>query len=226
MDTIDLVFQLQGKSLPSDHGYALYSAICRIVPAAHSNKELGIFQVRGASGGTRVLLLSPSSRLRIRLPARLIPLFLPLAGKALTVDTHSVRIGVPNVEALRPAASLKSELTVLKFNRSKETGAYPEITPERFIALAQQKLTRPADANSPRGGLGLTAGIELSIPLSQNGRKPGEPARRVIRVKEKTEVGYALIVSALMAEESIALQEQGLGGRRLMGCGLFLPSGE
>ena len=36
-------------------------------------------------------------------------------------------------------------------------------------------------------------------------------------------IGYALRVFGLTAEESIRLQEEGLGGRRRMGCGVFLP---
>ena len=45
----------------------------------------------------------------------------------------------------------------------------------------------------------------------------------MIQIKDKSIVGYALRVVGLTAEESIRLQETGLGGRRRMGCGVFLP---
>jgi len=45
--------------------------------------------------------------------------------------------------------------------------------------------------------------------------------RRTFAVHGKQVVGYAVLVSELTAEESIILQEQGLGGRRKMGCGFF-----
>jgi len=45
--------------------------------------------------------------------------------------------------------------------------------------------------------------------------------RKTFRVREKQIVGYAVTVSELTAEESITLQEQGLGGRRKMGGGFF-----
>ena len=48
--------------------------------------------------------------------------------------------------------------------------------------------------------------------------------RRTLRIKEKEVVGYEVLVEGLTAEESILLQERGLGGRRHMGCGMFLPS--
>ena len=53
--------------------------------------------------------------------------------------------------------------------------------------------------------------------------KASRGKRRVFRIKDKTVVGHSLLVSELTAEESIRLQEAGLGGRRKMGCGVFLP---
>lgn len=50
--------------------------------------------------------------------------------------------------------------------------------------------------------------------------------RRTIGIHEKQVVAYSLLVSGLTAEESIVLQENGLGGRRKMGCGFFEPWSE
>jgi CRISPR-associated protein Cas6 len=47
--------------------------------------------------------------------------------------------------------------------------------------------------------------------------------RRTFAVHSKQVAGYSLLVSELTAEESITLQEQGLGGRGKMGCGFFQP---
>jgi CRISPR-associated protein Cas6 len=47
--------------------------------------------------------------------------------------------------------------------------------------------------------------------------------RRTFQVHEKQVVGYSLLVNELTAEESLTLQERGLGGRRKMGCGFFEP---
>ncbi|NTX41313.1 type I-MYXAN CRISPR-associated protein Cas6/Cmx6 [Myxococcus sp. CA033] len=48
--------------------------------------------------------------------------------------------------------------------------------------------------------------------------------RRVVAIAGKKVIGYALTLSNLSARSSVRLQEQGLGGRRHMGCGLFLPT--
>lgn len=47
--------------------------------------------------------------------------------------------------------------------------------------------------------------------------------RRTFRIKDKQVIGFEMGVSQLTAEESLKLQEQGLGGRRKVGCGVFVP---
>lgn len=46
--------------------------------------------------------------------------------------------------------------------------------------------------------------------------------RRTVRIHEKEVVGYEVILEGLSAAESIAIQTTGLGGRRHMGCGIFV----
>ncbi len=51
--------------------------------------------------------------------------------------------------------------------------------------------------------------------------------RRTIKIRDKEVVGFEVILEGLLASESIALQETGIGGRRHMGCGVFMAnSGE
>ena len=51
-------------------------------------------------------------------------------------------------------------------------------------------------------------------------------ARRTFRVRDKQVVGFEVAVTGLTVEDSVRLQENGLGGRRKMGCGVFVPGGE
>lgn len=48
--------------------------------------------------------------------------------------------------------------------------------------------------------------------------------RRIVTIAGARVVGFGLELSDLKPEASLVLQEKGLGGRRHMGCGLFLPS--
>jgi hypothetical protein len=46
-----------------DHGYALYSAISRVVPEIHEAKTIGVHPTRGAYSGNGELILRDSLRL-------------------------------------------------------------------------------------------------------------------------------------------------------------------
>jgi CRISPR-associated protein Cas6 len=59
-------------------------------------------------------------------------------------------------------------------------------------------------------GVGASVGVEVG-------------PRRVIRICEKTIIGFRLILAGLSDEESLEVQEHGIGGRRHLGCGLFVP---
>ena len=50
--------------------------------------------------------------------------------------------------------------------------------------------------------------------------------RRVIRIKGRMIVGYAVVVTGLSDRDSILLQADGLGGRHRMGCGVMVPAKE
>lgn len=205
---VDLLFPARGQSVPRGHGYSLYGAISRIVPAAHEAKDLGIFPIRGTPAGDGTLLLTDHSAVRVRTPADKLPLLLPLAGKVLELDGHRVRLGVPRVAALVPAAAVASPLVLIKLAHAAGAGG---VTADGFLAAARRQLAALGVAGEP------------ALPLIQTGPRAGQPRRRVVRVRGQTHAGYALVVAGLTAEESIRLQEAGLGGRRLMGCGLFLP---
>ena len=102
MDMVDVTFPLAGETLPLDHGYALYAALCRIIPDLHTYGDVGVHPIRGDAIGGRELRVATRSQLRIRTPVAHIGSLVSLAGKALALDGHQLRIGVPRVFALRP----------------------------------------------------------------------------------------------------------------------------
>jgi CRISPR-associated protein Cas6 len=69
-------------------------------------------------------------------------------------------------------------------------------------------------------GIGGTARVPEGI--DRDGRKA--PIRRVVRVKGVRIVCYSLLVDGLNPDESLRLQEHGIGGRRRLGCGVFIPA--
>ncbi len=111
---VDVSFRINGESLPADHGYTLYAAMSRLVPAVHAENGIAIHPISGRLCGERRMTLMPWSTLSLRVAAEEIPKLLPLAGKTLELHEAKVRVGVPEVRPLVPATALRSRLVVIK----------------------------------------------------------------------------------------------------------------
>jgi CRISPR-associated protein Cas6 len=201
MPMIDLVFALSGATFPQDHGYALFGALSRIVPALHGDRRVGVHPIAGRSVAPRVLALDARSRLRLRLPSEELAPYLAIAGARLDLDGHALRVGVPRADALMPAPNVASRLVTYKHGT----------TADELLADVRRDLDALAIAAAPQ-----------LVPSPREGAC--DPyVRRVLRVKGQAIVGYALRVVGLAPDESLRLQDSGLGGRRRFGCGVFVP---
>jgi CRISPR-associated protein Cas6 len=214
---VDLSFSLNGTNpIAADHGYALYGAISRILEdRVHADNGVGVHPIRGRQVGNRQMMLTQWSRLTLRVADDQIASMLRLAGKALRLGDASVRVGVPTVHSLIPGTALRSRLVVIKVANVRPDS----VTADQFAEAARRQL----------GELGVSDQAIVTIGK-----------RRTLRVKEREIVGYEVVVEGLMAEESMNLQSHdgiklasgdgwkiapcGLGGKRHMGCGVFVPS--
>ena len=111
---VDLFFPIVGNTLPSDHGFALYSALTRVVPELHDAPWWGLHTVRGTRAGPGVLQLGRAAAAGLRLPSDRIGAVLPLAGRTLVVDGHRVALAPPTVHALAPAPALSARIVTVK----------------------------------------------------------------------------------------------------------------
>ena len=194
---IDLVFRLQGADpIPADHGYALYAAVSRIIPEVHQDNGIAIHPIGGRQVGQRRLLLMPWSTLTIRVPDHQIAPLFKLAGNSVRLDDADVQVGVPEVHPLVPATAVRSRLVIIKVAHT-DAG---DLTEDNFAAAARRQMNH----------LGIAEAAILTVGK-----------RRTLRMKGREIVGYELLIEGLTADESIALQERGLGGKRHMGCGVF-----
>jgi CRISPR-associated protein Cas6 len=199
---IEVAFPVAGGLIPTDHAYMLYSALTRCVRTFHDETAHVRFSpINGDRGEKGTIRVISRSRLRVRLPAEQIAVILPLTGRTLKLGEHIVTLWSPGVVPIVPAPLLVAK--IVTFKNSK--------TPERFLAVARKKLDEIGVAGEP------------GIPLIQQGRRAGEPRRQIFRIKGRQIVGYPLQIAGLTAEESLRLQEEGLGGRRRIGCGFFMP---
>jgi CRISPR-associated protein Cas6 len=213
MNTLELVFPLNATDpIPSDHGYMLFGAITQSLPELHNGeRKLAVHPIRGHQIGNRMIQLTTHSQLVLRVPDGEIAPLLKLAGQSLRIGTKTVRVGVPQVRSLLPATLLRSRLVTIKIVGTSGN----QQTPQLFLEAARRALTK----------IGLSDQSELLIP-TRPGPTPDSqavPKRRTMRVKDVEIVGYELVIAGLTADESLTLQVEGLGGKRHMGCGVFVP---
>ncbi len=187
---IDLCFQLMGKHIPVDHGFALYGAISKVLPSLHEDESAGVRLIRGRYIGNGTIDISPRTDLVLRLPAIGITQYINIAGKRLDILGNILTVGVPMTKALIPAIALYAHQVTTKNGHDQN----------RF----EKEICRQLEDMNVRGK--FTVG-----------------KRRTFGIHGKQVVSYSMLVYELTAEESISLQENGLGGRRKMGCGFFEP---
>lgn len=198
---VELSFSVQGKTLPADHGYGLFAAFVNLVPEIRFHSDISILTIPGLADKQGRILLTAQSCIRIRVPVSKIPVVYRLAGKQIRIGKHEVQICIPSVYPLHPSETLRSRIVTIKGKDYTQ--------PDGFLAAAKRQLEQ------------LEISGKVVIPIDRN----GNPLRKTIKIQRFTVVGFTTEVSELSDEDSIKLQQWGIGGKHHMGCGYFLPKG-
>jgi CRISPR-associated protein Cas6 len=191
---IEAAFGLQGDSIPVDHGYALYAALSHL-------PDTGPW-------------FHAADQVAIH----------PIRGRyigegALKLTKHSrlrIRLPAAALPLILPIAGKALEIE----GQQLRIGTPETSLPSPAATLYAHLVTTRNGHDESR----FDAEILHQLDRLQVGGKPTRGQRRVIRIKDKRVVAHALLVSELSAQESIRLQAVGLGGRRKMGCGVFVPA--
>jgi CRISPR-associated endonuclease/helicase Cas3 len=200
---VDLTFKLRGAPIPLDNGYLTYAALSRICPPLHELNNIGIHPIAGIPTRNNLLEITAQSRLKIRIHHQQIPLIYPyLAGQAFHIGQNFYQLDIPDYKPLIYSESVYSRLVTIK--------GFQDST--NFIKAVQRQLNN----------LGIQGKIELLT------RQDGTPQRRQLTINKEGEQskvrGFGVKISELNPEDSLILQEKGIGGRRKMMCGIFVPA--
>jgi len=148
----------------------------------------------------------------------------PVRGRYMGGDTLQLS-GLSRLILRLPDSRIPSVLKLA--GKTLEVGGYrlgigvPEIRPLRSVSALRSRVVtikgfmQDADFLAAAERQRVSLGVKGALRLGE---------RRTVRVKDKQVVGFAVFVDELDAESSIRLQERGLGGRRHMGCGVFVPT--
>jgi CRISPR-associated protein Cas6 len=216
MSIVELSFPLRGTPLPYDNGYRLYQAVAGIVPWLRepAQVDLAIVPIQGTSHGG-FIHLTRGSRLRFRLNAGDVAMLQPLAEQRLVVDAATLRLGRPTEFRLRPAPGLMSLFVVAEYSRHSA----------EFLDWVRQQL-RNLDIKAVPA-LRRQRGRDSANSPEGNQRSFDSPyARHRRQIGDNSVVGWEVQIFGLTPEESVRLQEHGVGPGRRYGCGVFVPSEE
>lgn len=199
----DVVFPFKGRLLPLDNGYLIYSALSRLCPYIHESHDIGIHPIAGKPNRYKQLKLTKQSKLKIRIPLAQIPsIYQFLVDQTLKIGESQFYIGIPEYRPLISASSLYSRLVTIR--RRTE--------PQEFLKVAQRQLDE----------LGINGKLNLLK------KKNGELQCRNMQIRKSqgnsSNRGYGVEVTDLSEPDSLTLQRKGIGGRRKMMCGVFVPS--
>lgn len=187
--TVDVVFPIDGQSLPRDHAEALQQALCAQLPWLGTDPLAGIHPIKLVPGNEDQAMLSRRARLLLRVGARHVPGLTALAGLDLDVAGHSLRLGTAHPRELQPHATLYAYKVL--------AGSADEMTFMTEVAR------------------------ELDVLAIGGERVCGK--RQRMTVSGRVLDTFSLMLHALPPEQSLRLQQHGLGSHRLLGCGIFVP---
>ena len=211
MNFLEIQFALRGKTLPADHGYALYSAVKKLLQETEDESlpkdlpsEVHLCSIPGIPDRAGMIYLNRGSRFRVRCPSEQMQTWYRfLQNQDFDIRGHLIRLVQPRITLPEASDTLASRLVTFKLDAID----HAEV-PRYFLESCQKGLER------------LEIKGQAFIPSDAD----GDLARRTIQVKDKKIVGYGVIVEGLNQEDSLKLQWHGLGGRQHFGCGWFYPA--
>lgn len=118
---VELKFPMTGTFVPVNHGYALFGALSRLIPELHESDWFAMETLPGIARGDGTTQLDPQAKLKVRVPQDRVPLLLKLAGKRLELDSHSLRLGAPQIFLLQPATSLHARIVTIKNHKEPDS---------------------------------------------------------------------------------------------------------
>lgn len=201
-DIVDVRFTIDCRRIPVDHAFALAQAIALAVPwmPGESDAAVHTIHVAGSQNGWERPPHSADAHLMVSRRTKLV-----------------IRIAKQHVDALRRELAGRT-LDVDGCPLTVGEGKIRPLSTETTL-LARYVVTRPEHSESEF--LGWTSeelgrmGIRLRKALCGKATTLATPTGALTT--------RSLLLAELTPEESVRLQQRGLGPNRHMGCGIFIP---
>jgi CRISPR-associated protein Cas6 len=203
-DVVDLVFDIQCRELPVDHQKDLAEALCAHVPELRDDNPLAVHSIHlaGSQNGWerpdpklgQNLILSRRTKLTLRVTSDTRDRIAErLDGVELDIRGCALTIGKSKAKKLSSQGTIFSRYVVLEPGEDQDENAFMQ----RVVSQLAERGIRVRKALS-----GKTTEIQ----------GPDGPLQT-----------RSLMIADLNVDESVRLQQEGLGPLRHMGCGIFIP---
>ncbi len=197
-EMIDVTFRIQCKILPYDHAYQLSSQILQYLPWLENSKNSGIQSLHGPESGNG-WVRPEDEDIFLSKRTRLV-LRVPRTERDKTSELEGKELTVHGNKIVVGSSNIKPFLVV------------PDLIC-RFVICNSN-----CDENSFLQDVSeqlIKHGINLKKAICGKTKK--------IYLKDKLTDVRSLMIADLKKEDSIKLQDIGVGTGRLYGCGIFLP---
>ena len=202
-DIVDIAFKIECKTLPIDHAATLKQLLSEKLPWIDHEPDVGIHSIHGATSGNgwtrpdqdqdEIIHLSRRSRFYLRVPKDRLQDAITLVGNRLNIDSHSLTIRDYNIKPLNVSSTI--------FCRSL---CWMNDSVEDELQLSESLVSHLAEQ-----GITVTKMMFGKLHKIKNGSE-------LIHAR-------SVMIADLSKEDSIYLQQHGLGPNRLLGCGIFIP---
>jgi CRISPR-associated protein Cas6 len=201
-DIVDVLFSIECRQLPVDHAYALSDALTRVCPWMAHEPGLAVHAVHVAGSQNGWERPAHGTANHIQLSRR----------TKLTIRTPKSR-----VDSLLDALT-GSRISVADCPLTIGEGKVRPLSKETTL-FARYLVTSPAEDETAF----LQAAAEALARMDIRVRKALCGKHTPLSTGDGEILTRSLMLADLSTDESIRLQQQGLGPRRLMGCGIFIP---
>lgn len=198
-DVFDLVFRLRGDRLAIDHAFALATALEAILPPGVCDRigVHGVWLPGSGNGWTRPE--QGDAELPLSRRARLvIRVHRDDCDAVRKIGERSLELGRQRLEIGSSSVRKLSSLATL---HARGVSCDPAQSEQDFLADIAVRLRQ----------------IGVDVKKMICGRSG------IVRGSERSLFTRALMVAELKPEDSVRLQQRGLGDAQLLGCGLFVP---
>ncbi|HUX90102.1 MAG TPA: type I-MYXAN CRISPR-associated protein Cas6/Cmx6 [Gallionellaceae bacterium] len=108
-DMLDVVFDLNGSSVPEGYPFVLWSEVVRCLPWLKDEEYAGILPLRGSASGENTLL-SKRTKLVLRVPVERATQAGELSGQQLNIDGNILIVGKGKERQLQATTTLHAHL--------------------------------------------------------------------------------------------------------------------